>query len=489
MLNNLTNFFNIITERRIKKTLEPSDLVAIGTRQSKSIGDYKPTAIQFSDLQTQLGGDINLTVTGTSGPATFIDGVLNIPDYSDADPKVYRAKITAETVDWGGYGYLYNWYAVSDVRKLENPSGGTGLTAPNEWRVPSNADWDTLNTFGGGTGVAGGKLKSTLTSTGFPFLGWTSAAGTDDYNFSALPGSFRDESGLLSALIGVLGFFWTTLSVGAPSVVRTLDGSLDLGAMSVNKGRGCSVRLVREATASELLLNDGDTSDTSSLDPYTGNNGTTYVTVKIGTQIWLAQNLRETKYNDNSDIFNAAPFYLFPGGDGSNPTWVAKGTAQEGAWTVYIYNSGDTTYSLDYTPTTISNIYPTVLENTLGASVNWESIVDGTNTVYRTVLSTSRNWYSTHIKLTQGYDVSDYSNTVPSIVQKNLIIKRAVTGENYIDFFPVTIDSTGVLTIEPLNNYSDLLGSPDSSVYLEILEYQPLYYGSGLSAGIGISNL
>jgi uncharacterized protein (TIGR02145 family) len=490
MLNNLTNFFNIITERRIKKTLEPSDLVAIGTRQSKSIGDYKPTAIQFSDLQTQLGGDINLTVTGTSGPATFIDGVLNIPDYSDADPKVYRAKITAETVDWPGYGFLYNWYAVSDVRKLENPSGGTGLTAPNLWRVPSNADWDTLTIFAGGTSVGGGKLKSTLTSTGFPFLGWANihGGGTDDYNFNAVPGGIRGNVGNYFNL-PFQNIFWTFDSFRIV-LSNTNSEILNETAFSNSlKSQGYSVRLVREATAGELLLNDGDTSDTSSLDPYTGNNGTTYVTVKIGTQIWLAQNLRETKYNDNSDIFNAAPFYLFPGGDGSNPTWVAKGTAQEGAWTVYIYNSGDTTYSLDYTPTTISNIYPTVLENTLGASVNWESIVDGTNTVYRTVLSTSRNWYSTHIKLTQGYDVSDYSNTVPSIVQKNLIIKRAVTGENYIDFFPVTIDSTGVLTIEPLNNYSDLLGSPDSSVYLEILEYQPLYYGSGLSAGIGISNL
>jgi hypothetical protein len=224
----------------------------------------------------------------------------------------------------------------------------------------------------------------------------------------------------------------------------------------------------------------------TNLTPTISNNGTTYVTVKIGTQIWLAQNLRERKYNDNSDIFNASIFF---GGDGTPVTWEAKGNAQEGAWTVYIYNSGSTTYQVNYNPTTISNIYATVLENTLGTSVNWESIVDGTNTVYRTVLSTSRNWYSTNIKLTQGYDVSDYSNTVPSIVQKNLIVKRAVTGENYIDFFPVTIDATGVLTIEPLNNYSDLLGSPDSSVYLEILEYQPLYYGSGLSVGIGISNL
>jgi hypothetical protein len=56
MLNNLTNFFNLIVGRRIKTQLEPSDLIAVGTKQSPALGDYKPTAIQFSDLQAQLGG-------------------------------------------------------------------------------------------------------------------------------------------------------------------------------------------------------------------------------------------------------------------------------------------------------------------------------------------------------------------------------------------------------------------------------------------------
>lgn len=44
MLNNLTNFFNLIKSKRIKTELEPSDLIAIGTKQSKAQGDYKPTA-------------------------------------------------------------------------------------------------------------------------------------------------------------------------------------------------------------------------------------------------------------------------------------------------------------------------------------------------------------------------------------------------------------------------------------------------------------
>lgn len=55
MLQNLTNFFNIIRLRRIKTVLESDDLIAVGTKQS-SRGDYKATAIKFEDLQAQLGG-------------------------------------------------------------------------------------------------------------------------------------------------------------------------------------------------------------------------------------------------------------------------------------------------------------------------------------------------------------------------------------------------------------------------------------------------
>ena len=66
MLNNLTNFFNLIVGRRIKTQLEPSDLIAIGTKQSPALGDYKPTAIKFSDLQAQVGGLQSVAVDGVT---------------------------------------------------------------------------------------------------------------------------------------------------------------------------------------------------------------------------------------------------------------------------------------------------------------------------------------------------------------------------------------------------------------------------------------
>lgn len=489
MLQNLTNFFNLIRGRKIKTQLQNSDLIAIGTKDSTWGGGYQPSAIQYQDLANQLGGNLTITTTGTSGPATLIGDVLNIPDYSDAQPKVYRAKLTANETDWLGYGFLYNWYTVNDSRGLANPDGGTGLVAPNEWRVPSDTDWDTLITYVGGSSVAGAKLKSKLNGN-IPnnYYGWQNVGGgTDDYNFSAYPGGLRNEFGIYDR-IGTNSYMWSLATSFNPLLAKSyfLDGiSNGMGNGFINKGTGASVRLVREATAGELLLNDGDTSDTSSLYPYMGNDNTVYTTVKIGTQIWLAQNLRERNYNNLDSVYNASSV---SGGDFTNSAWVAKASAQEGAYTIYIdYNYGG--ILVPYFPQTFETIYTQVLENTLGETVDWLSEPDGPQSRYAAKLSTGRSWYQTHIKLTPGYDVSDYNNFIPTLTQKNLIISRAVAGDLNINFYPVTIDPNGTLTIEPLNNYNDLLGAPDSSVYVEILEYQPEPYYNSLAQGIGIVNL
>jgi len=54
MLNNLSNFWNIITSKMIKKLAEPTDLIPLGTRDSRYGGNYKPTGILVSDFIAQL---------------------------------------------------------------------------------------------------------------------------------------------------------------------------------------------------------------------------------------------------------------------------------------------------------------------------------------------------------------------------------------------------------------------------------------------------
>ena len=99
------------------------------------------------------------------------------------------------------YGRLYDWSTAMGGASSSsaNPSGVQGV-CPVGWHLPSNAEWDTLITFAGGSATAGTALKSTT--------GWYFSYGTDDYGFSALPGGHRTSSGSFSSAVDY-GRWWS----------------------------------------------------------------------------------------------------------------------------------------------------------------------------------------------------------------------------------------------------------------------------------------
>ena len=103
------------------------------------------------------------------------------------------------TINLTNYGYLYNWYAITDSRKI----------CPTGWHIPLDAEWTALTTFLGGTSVAGGKIKSTGTSLWYtPNTGAVNSSG-----FSALPGGFRNNDGSFS-YIRSFAVFWSATDSG-----------------------------------------------------------------------------------------------------------------------------------------------------------------------------------------------------------------------------------------------------------------------------------
>ena len=77
MLNNLTNFFNLIRGRMMKTAAEPEDLIILGTRDSRYEGGYKPTGITVSDFTSSLqpdrlvAGTKEVVLTDNAGDATL----------------------------------------------------------------------------------------------------------------------------------------------------------------------------------------------------------------------------------------------------------------------------------------------------------------------------------------------------------------------------------------------------------------------------------
>jgi len=88
--------------------------------------------------------------------------------------------------------YLYNWYAVNDLRGL----------APEGFHVPTDEEWTELTDFLGGKHAAGKKMKTEE---------W---GGTNESGFSALPGGFRFYYNGAFSLEGDLGNWWSSIADG-----------------------------------------------------------------------------------------------------------------------------------------------------------------------------------------------------------------------------------------------------------------------------------
>jgi uncharacterized protein (TIGR02145 family) len=134
------------------------------------------------------------------------------------------------------YGRLYNWYAVSDARGL----------APQGWHIPSDFEWSMLETYLGGSFLAGGAMKCA-------FCWYTPNTDATNYSgFSAMPGSYRSYWGVFDVnneyKIGTSGFWWSsTNNASVEAYNRALfNNSNSIKRNSENKSNGFSVRCIKD---------------------------------------------------------------------------------------------------------------------------------------------------------------------------------------------------------------------------------------------------
>ena len=137
------------------------------------------------------------------------------------------------------YGSLYNWCAVNDLRGL----------APEGWHVPTDAEWQTLIEYLGGSSVAGGKMKTTGTIEGGDGL-WhrLNTGATNESGFSALPGGYCNNSNGYFYNLGYYAFFWSSTESFSNFAWSRYLNTNDPG---VNRGNddsrnGFSIRCVKD---------------------------------------------------------------------------------------------------------------------------------------------------------------------------------------------------------------------------------------------------
>ncbi len=285
------------------------------------------------------------------------------------------------------YGALYNWYAVIDTSGL----------CPAGWHVPAFDDWTVLAGFLGNTGLSfGNKLKS-CRQVNSPLGGECNTSvhprweqnltqfGTNDYEFSGLPGGYRSLTGTFGT-VGYTGAWWIA---SKESSTFGWSYNLDYGSDSVN----ISALDIRNGFSVRCIRNDTNNFQPAMF-PSNPSPGDASFDIDVDTVLtWSCSN---------------------PGGGALSYT-VRFGTISEPP--VFVTNFADTSYqpgTLEYNTTyywkivahnmtgdsTVGPVWSFTTESQVQSCPGIPTITDIDGNEYNTVLIGSQCWFKENLKTT-----------------------------------------------------------------------------------------
>jgi uncharacterized protein (TIGR02145 family) len=240
-----TNAIGNSSPSTASSAVTPSAPFLCGTTVADIDGNTYNTVL----IGTQCWTKENLKVTKYNDGTPIPDETANTTGWGGGLDRAARSDYTGEASYIATYGYLYNWYAATDSRKI----------CPAGWHVPTDGDWTPLIQFivptetvsatavGTQSTTAGGKMKTTgdnIAGTGL----WNSpGTGDNSSGFSALPGGYRVSAGSFQNIRGI-AFFWSATESAINSAwSRSLYDSIDnLNRDNSNKSVGSSVRCLKD---------------------------------------------------------------------------------------------------------------------------------------------------------------------------------------------------------------------------------------------------
>lgn len=189
-----------------------------------------------------------------------------------ATPKSWCYGDNSENCDQ--YGRLYTW----DEAMSACPAG---------WSVPSNADFETLKDFVKGK-IGSDNVATALKGKDFGAGKDGVISGTDMFGFNAVASG--DRVGKKYQFAGEIAYLWSSTdeddSRAYDWVISAKQENFDHGNVKYSlKKNGFSVRCIQGAATVQQNVGVEEGSMVDSRD------GQSYKTVKIGNQVWMAENL------------------------------------------------------------------------------------------------------------------------------------------------------------------------------------------------------
>ena len=252
---------NAVIPDLIGNLLDPRD----GSRMNDSIVSLSSWSNAIGSITDPRDGQSYRTVT--IGNQTWMAQNLN---YETKNSSCFNDQV----VNCAKIGSLYAWKDAMNV-------------CPAGYHLPDLSEWRTLFATVGGQTTAGKSLKSQT--------GWFAGGnGTDSYGFAALPAGDKDFMGTYG-ISEKNAYFWSSTEVDSNNVYYVnLRSGKDNAYMldDFKHGRQISVRCIkdRRETKDDRRENNAVIPDLigNLLDP---RDGQSYKTVKIGNQMWMAENL------------------------------------------------------------------------------------------------------------------------------------------------------------------------------------------------------
>ena len=252
--------------------------------------DYLNSKIKYGTMTDSRDKKVYKTVK--IGEQTWMAENLNYADSAKTKSLLGKNRCIDDDVKKCNLtGRRYTWAAAIDSVKLandsENPQNcGDGIPCflpsrvqgicPEGWHLPSKEEWEILLDEVGGISEAGKVLKSQK--------GWDSkyihGNGLDEVGFSALPTFYLSGAGQSTG-------FWSSTQYNTENVYGMGLSATNDGAQ-LSEGHSSGYDNIR------CLEDDGEPPSNPEPDYGTltdSRDGNVYKTVRIGEQVWMAENL------------------------------------------------------------------------------------------------------------------------------------------------------------------------------------------------------